>query len=113
MKLFANITNEAMAKLFSLDFLVVVVAVTLSYAAVANKVSSLENQREQDNTAIAVLSDDVAKVKTDVEVIKRSQEDYQKYQKEVQQNQTQELRDIKAALAEISRESRAYRNQGD
>jgi hypothetical protein len=116
-KLFANITNEAIAKLFSVEFIggliTAIFIAGIFWNSITGSIAEALEASDDNKHALAELAQDVTKVKTDIEVIKRSQDDYQKYQKEVQQNQTQELRDIKAALTEISRESRAYRAQGD
>ena len=108
MRLFANITNEAIAKLMYFDFLAAVVMVTLSYASLTNKVESLEGQQIEQKKTIKATSSDMSSAKTKLEVMARSQEDYQAYQREIQQKQTEELRDIKGMLMDMAKENRTH-----
>lgn len=111
MKLFANITNEAIAKLFSVEFIGgLITAMFIAgvfWQSITGSIAEAIEKSDDNKASLEVLSSDVAEVKTDIQVMKRSQEDYQMYQKEVQENQTEELRDIKATLMDIARDSRA------
>jgi len=111
MKLFANVSNQFLAKLVSVEFIGgLITAMFMAGVFLQSITGSIAEaiEKSDDNKAsLEVLSSDVAEVKTDIQVMKRSQEDYQKYQKEVQESQTEELRDIKATLMDIARDSRA------
>jgi hypothetical protein len=112
MKLFANITNEAIAKLFSIEFIGgLITAMFIAgvfWQSITGSIAEAIEKSDDNKASLEVLSSDVSQVKTDIQVMKRSQEDYQRYQKEVQENQTEELRDIKATLMDMARENRTH-----
>ena len=112
MKLFANITNEAIAKLFSVEFIGgLITAMFIAgvfWQSITGSIAESIEKADDNKASLEVLSSDVAEVKTDIQVMKRSQEDYQRYQKEVQESQTEELRDIKATLMDMARENRTH-----
>ena len=111
MKLFANVSNQFLAKLVSVEFIGgLITAMFIAgvfWQSITGSIAESIEKADDNKASLEVLSSDVAEVKTDIQVMKRSQEDYQKYQKEVQENQTEELRDIKATLMDIARDSRA------
>jgi len=112
MKLFANITNKAIAKLFSIEFIGgLITAMFIAgvfWQSITGSIAESIEKADDNKASLEVLSSDVAEVKTDIQVMKRAQEDYQRYQKEVQESQTEELRDIKATLMDMARENRTH-----
>jgi hypothetical protein len=110
MRLFANITNEAIAKLFSVEFIggliTAMFVAGVFWNSITGSIAEALEEADDNKESLIILSADVSKVKTDIEVMKRSQEDYQKYQKEIQQSQTEELRDIKGMLMDMAQDKR-------
>jgi len=112
MKLFANVSNQFLAKLVSVEFIggliTAMFVAGVFWNSITGSIAEALEASDDNKESLTILSADVSKVKTDIEVMKRSQEDYQKYQKEVQENQTQELRDIKSTLMDIAKENRVH-----
>ena len=110
MKLFADVSNQFLAKLVSVEFIGgLITAMFIAgvfWQSITGSIAESIEKADDNKASLEVLSSDVAEVKTDIQVMKRSQEDYQRYQKEVQENQTEELRGIKSTLMEMAQERR-------
>jgi len=108
MKLFANATNQFLAKLVSIEFLsgliTAIFVAGVFWNSITGSIAEALEASEENKEALVILSEDVAEVKTDIEVMKQSQEDYQKYQKERQEVQSEELHDIKSMLMDMSKD---------
>jgi len=112
MRLFANVSNQFLAKLVSVEFIggliTAMFVAGVFWQSITGSIAEALEASGDNKEALIVLSADVTKVKTDIEVMKRSQDDYQKYQKQIQENQTEELRDIKGMLMDMAKENRNH-----
>lgn len=105
MKLFANITNEALAKLTSLEFLggamVSIFLVGGLWANINGSIAEAQSAAETNKDALVDVQSDLSAVKTDVALIRQSQADYQHAQEKAQEAQSEELAEQRADIKKI------------
>lgn len=108
MKLFANITLASLAKLVTFDFLAGFIAAVfvagMLWSNISESLAQAMETGDKNEAALAVMTKEVTKISTDVELMKQRQSDYQESQAHLQAIQANELRDIKRMLMRISQE---------
>ena len=106
MKLFANITNEALAKLTSLEFLggavVSVVLVGMLWANMNGSIAEAQEEALSNKETLTDVQKELSSIKMDVAVIRQSQLDYIRTQDQGDRQTAEELRDIKGMLMDLA-----------
>lgn len=106
MKLFANITNEALAKLTSLEFLggavVSVFLVGMLWANINGSIAEAQEEALSNKETLTDVQKELSSIKMDVAVIRQSQLDYIRTQDQGDRQTAEELRDIKGMLMDLA-----------
>lgn len=106
MKLFANITNEALAKLTSLEFLggavVSVFLVGMLWANMNGSIAEAQEEALSNKETLTDVQKELSSIKMDVAVIRQSQLDYIRTQDQGDRQTAEELRDIKGMLMDLA-----------
>lgn len=115
MKLFANgVTNAALAKLLSLEFLggavVSVFLVGVLWANINGAIAEAQEAAVSNKSTLDVVQKEVSAIKTEVALIRQSQIYYQKAEQREEEENSQELRDIKCMLMDLAADRRPGRN---
>lgn len=112
MKLFANgITNDVLAKIVSIESLAGITAgifmAGVIWTNLHSGIASAQTVSETNKETLVKVSQKLNDVRTDIELIRQTQVLNQKNQEKRNDEQTQELRDIKGMLNEMSRSMRS------
>lgn len=106
MKLFSNITNEALAKLTSLEFLggavVSVFLVGMLWANINGSIAEAQEEALSNKETLTDVQKELSSIKMDVAVIRQSQLDYIRTQDQGDRQTAEELRDIKGMLMDLA-----------
>lgn len=106
MKLFANITNEALAKLTSLEFLggavVSVFLVGMLWGNINGSIAEAQEEALSNKETLTDVQKELSSIKMDVAVIRQSQLDYIRTQDQGDRQTAEELRDIKGMLMDLA-----------
>jgi len=89
-----EITNNGLAKIFSVEFLTLCVVIGIAWGTQAQKMANAEDEIESIKSTQMQYGRDFSEMKTDIEVTKKAVENIEK----VQEQQDKKLEDIRLLL---------------